>query len=167
MFNGYDETCSIPVDAEYFDEFGFLQFEQLPKKGEQAALTSFQLPRQYCGVLTYFAQYADHFFFNNAKIYTPGLIWIIRRNEQPLFPYHKMEGIINPWGYGGFEFSIRLDENAKVDFIVYNRDFNDFNGTEKNNPPIDKISMIGGRIIGRYWYNRKYGDIQNHKKYVY
>ena len=46
--------------------------------------------------------------------------------------------------------SIRLDENATVEFVVRNLDY--------SAPVATEIKRIGGRIVGRFWYNSAYGD---------
>jgi hypothetical protein len=154
MTNNCCNICGIPLDAEYFDVSGILENKenknQLPKKGERAVLASFQIHPQYCGVLECFAQFTDLYAHDNSMIDTPGLFWMILRNGQPVFPYHQLESIVNPWGYNNFSFMIRLEENAKVEFVIYNRAF-DFADQEH---PINKV---GGRIMGRYWYNPIYG----------
>ena len=142
------DICGIPLDAEYFDESLILEEAELPKKGERMVLARFQVHPQYCGVLTCFAQFTDAYAIDNSKVNTPGLGWILMRNSQPLFPYHNLESIVNPWGYGGFSIRIRLDENALVEFVLENRGF-DFERRE--------VSSVGGRIVGRYWYNKVYG----------
>lgn len=150
MLNGQNccNVCSIPLDAEYFDESTILEEEELPQRGERALLARFQVHPQYCGALTCFSQFSDAYAIDNSKVRTPGLRWILMRNSQPLFPYHKLESIVNPWGYGGFGFLIRLDENSLVEFVLENRSF-DFQDQE--------ICSLGGRIMGRYWYNKIYG----------
>ncbi len=148
MLNGCCDICGIPVDAEYFDESGFVSGDALPRPGERAVLASFQIHPQYCGVLQCFAQYTDLFAHDNAQVHTPGLEWILLRNGQPLFPYHRLESILNPWGFGNYSFLIRLDESSRVEFVLHNRSF-DFQGQE--------VFKVGGRIMGRFWYNDIYG----------
>ena len=145
---GCCDVCGVPVDAEYFDESGILIGDQLPRKGEQAVMARFQVHRQYCGVLQCFAQFTDLYANDNSMVDTPGLVWTLRRNGQPIFPYHRLESIINPWGYGNYSFLIRLDEGSTVEFVLHNQGF-DFEATD--------LTKVGGRIMGRYWYNRIYG----------
>ena len=71
-------------------------------------------------------------------------------NNRPLYPYIKLDHIVNPWGWGSFGVSIRLDENATVEFVVRNLDY--------SAPAASEIKRIGGRIVGRFWYNSAYGD---------
>lgn len=148
MMNDCCNICGIPLDAEYFDESSILVEDQLPQPGERAVLANFEIHPQYCGVLQCFSQFTDLFANDNSMIATPGLQWMILRNGQPIFPYHKLESIVNPWGYNNYSFLIRLDENSKVEFVIHNRNF-DFQHHE--------INQVGGRIIGRFWYNRIYG----------
>lgn len=160
---GYD-ICGIPQDAEYFDTQGFLEGENLPHKGERAVLTSFQIHQQYCGVLETFIQFTDSFVCDNTKVHTPGLHWIILRNGQPLFPYNRIESVVNPWGYAYHTFLIRLDENSKLEFVIHNVDFDHFLFTDKNKVCEDSIGKIGGRLIGRYWYNEIYGNLPSNNQ---
>ena len=45
--------------------------------------------------------------------------------------------------------AVRLDENAKVEFVLRNR-------SASNGGP-DEITAFAGRIMGRYWYNDSFG----------
>jgi hypothetical protein len=176
-------NCGIPVDAEYFDASGFIGKalrerhaehpfdgfdpfakvitappEALPEKGEQKVLASFQLHPQYCGVLTYFSQYTDLYARDNTQILTPGFEWIISQNGKPVFPYLRLDMIMNPWGYNCLPVAIRLDENARVEFVIRNRSIKDedlglLHGKDATYP----IRAFAGRIMGRYWYNEGFG----------
>lgn len=168
--------CGIPVDAEYFDVSGFIgkamrerspniQFdgfdpfssfsltptEPLPGKGEQRVLASFQLHPQYCGILTYFAQFTDLHARDNTQILTPGFEWVISQSGKPLFPYIRLEMIVNPWGCNCLPVLVRLDENALVEFIIRNRSITDADLAKY------PIQAFAGRIMGRYWYNESFG----------
>jgi len=187
--------CGIPLDAEYFDVSGFVgkaryidktrfeiddnlddpfdkdegfglpQPEGLPPRGEQRVLASFQLHPQYCGVLTYFSQYTDLYARDNTQILTPGFEWIILQNGKPVFPYTRLDMIVNPWGYNCLPVLVRLDENARVEFVIRNRGIKDDDlkerpPIEKNEPPLPPrypIRAFAGRIMGRYWYNDSFG----------
>jgi hypothetical protein len=184
--------CGIPLDAEYFDVSGFVgkaryidktrfeidnnlddpfdkdegfglpQPEGLPPRGEQRVLASFQLHPQYCGVLTYFSQYTDLYARDNAQILTPGFEWMILQNGKPVFPYTRLEMIVNPWGYNCLPVLVRLDENARVEFVIRNRGIKDDDLKERPQspeplPPRYPIRTFAGRIMGRYWYNDSFG----------
>jgi hypothetical protein len=184
--------CGIPLDAEYFDVSGFVgkaryidktrfeidnnlddpfdkdegfglpQPEGLPPRGEQRVLASFQLHPQYCGVLTYFSQYTDLYARDNAQILTPGFEWMILQNGKPVFPYTRLEMIVNPWGYNCLPVLVRLDENARVEFVIRNRGIKDDDLKERllplpSKPPRYPIRTFAGRIMGRYWYNDSFG----------
>jgi hypothetical protein len=167
--------CGIPLDAEYFDVSGFVGTEgeaftlfkdfglqgpaPLPQRGEQVVLTSFQLHPQYCGVLTYFSQYTDLYVSDNTKILTPGFEWSILQNGKPVFPYTRLEHIVNPWGYNCLPVLIRLDENARVQFVLRNRGIKDedLKAPSPSKPPKYPIRAFAGRIMGRYWYNDSFG----------
>ncbi|MBI4491100.1 MAG: hypothetical protein HY694_18615 [Deltaproteobacteria bacterium] len=137
--------CSIPLDSEHFDES---RVTKAPEIGEEISLARFELPPQYCGVLEYISQFTDEHAKDSSKIETPGLRWMILSNNRPLYPYLNLDRIVNPWGYGSFQISIRLDENATIEFVV-RRVSNEAPG----------ITRVGGRIVGRYWYNSIYGDV--------
>ncbi|MCI0393236.1 MAG: hypothetical protein MOB07_31290 [Acidobacteria bacterium] len=149
LTNRHCVICGIPLDAEYFDVSGFVEGDELPAKGEQRVLASFQLHPQYCGVLTYFAQFTDAYARNNSRIQTPGFEWLILQNGKPLFPYTRLELIVNPWGYNCLPVAVRLDENAKVEFVIRNR--------SAINVGDDRIRTFAGRIVGYYWYNEIFG----------
>jgi hypothetical protein len=149
MSNDSPVVCGIPLDAEYFDVSGFVADNDLPTRGEQRVLASFQLHQQYCGVLTYFAQFTDLYARDNSQIRTPGFEWLILQNGKPLFPYTRLELIVNPWGYNCLPVAVRLDENAKVEFIIRNR--------SADNTGANSIDVFAGRIVGYYWYNEIFG----------
>ena len=138
-------TCGTPFDSEYFDESKVVG---APNVGETIVLARFELPPQYCGVLEYFSQFTNAHADTPAKIATPGLQWLILINKRPLYPYTSLDRIINPWGYGSFQVSIRLDDSATVEFSV-----------RRVNNAAPEITDVGGRIVGRYWYNAAYGDV--------
>lgn len=173
-------NCGIPQDAEYFDVAGFVGMpradgdldafgapltapfqdldlskpEALPRQGESTVLARFQLHSQYCGILTYFSQYTDLYFRDCTQILTPGFEWTIRQNGKPLFPYTRLEAILNPWGYNNYQVAIRLDENALVEFLLRNRGVRD-EWIDSGSYP---IYAFGGRLMGRYWYNAAFGS---------
>ena len=172
------------MDAEYFDVSGFVgrelreveiddtsvdlvafdlkQPEELPRRGEQKVLASFQLHPQYCGVLTHFSQYTDLYARDNSQILTPGFEWVILQNGKPLFPYMRLEMIINPWGYNCLPVLVRLDENARVEIAIRNRAVKDENLVAQQSPPTRPnypIRAFAGRIMGRYWYNESFGGL--------
>jgi hypothetical protein len=136
-------NCGIPLDAKYFDESGV---EAVPAFGRDVVLARFELSPQYCGVLEYFSQFTDLYAKDPSQIKTDGLEWVILSNRNPLYPYVKLDRIVNPWGYGSFPIAIRLDEGAMIEFVVRRRSANS-----------SGIGLVGGRILGRYWYNTAYG----------
>lgn len=142
--------CGIPIDAEYFDESAI---KPAPEIGKEVALARFALHPQYCGVLNYFVQFTDQFFKEQTRVETPGLQWRLLMNHRPLFPYHELDRIVNPWGFNCIAVAIRLDENAIVELVVRNVGYRPL--AADPNP----ITRVGGRIVGRYWYNRVYGDV--------
>jgi hypothetical protein len=142
--------CGIPIDSQYFDD---TRIVELPAVGASALLARVELPLQYCGVLQYFSQFTDLFSRDPTEVKTPGLLWQILANGRPLAPYHQFAAIINPWGFGSFQFSIRLPEGAIVEMVV-RRAGNDVASPGK------VINTVGGRLLGRYWYDGAYGAPQ-------
>jgi hypothetical protein len=143
-------NCGLPRDYEHFDESGF---NFAPSRGREVVLARFELRPQYCGLFENFSQFTNLLGRDLSEVETPGLQWIISVNRRPLYPYLKLEHIVNPWGYGSFGVSIRLDENATVEFTVRNTGY-----TPDPAEPEREIKRVGGRIVGRFWYNPIYGD---------
>lgn len=143
--------CGIPMDSEYFDESGVAA---VPAPGGEVVLARFELSPQYCGVLEYFSQFTDLHAKDLSRIETPGLQWIILANNRPLYPYIRLQTIVNPWGYGGFQVCIRLEEGAAIELVVRAVSSATF-------PDGAVIRQVGGRLMGRYWYNPVYGDGQH------
>ena len=141
-------ACGIPLDAEQFDNS---TVHNTPERGRLVTLASFQLPPKYCGVLRFFSQFTDRHARDPGDITTPGLLWLLTVNGRPRHPYTRLEWIINPWGYGSFRMCIRLDENARVELAIRNVSYNP--------APTEAIRVVGGRIVGQYWYNARYGDV--------
>jgi hypothetical protein len=145
--------CGIPWDAGFFDESRIVQIGQEPQSrlnpGDELVLARYELHRNYCGTLLYFAQHTDKY---PAEIRTPGYQWQIRCNGQPRDPYLTFDHIINPWGLSGFPVFLRLEEGCLVEFVVRN--------VSAAGPP-NQLVQVGGRILGRYWYNETYGGVPN------
>ena len=150
---GLCAACGIPVDSQYFDVSSVLE---APAPGEELLLARFELPAQYCGVLQYFSQFTDRYGSDASQIPTPDLEWRILVNNHALFPYFALRHIVNPWGYGSFPVNIRLDEDATLEFVV--------RGVADAAIPCDElVNVVGGRIVGRFWYNAAYGDVANRR----
>jgi hypothetical protein len=149
--SGLCDACGIPLDSQYFDDSSV---QDVPRLGEEIILARFELPPQYCGVLQYFAQYTDAFGVSPAAIATPSVEWRLVVTNHALFPYLNLRRIINPWGYGSYPLNLRLDEDAIIDLRVRGvRDDGQLGGTAAVGP----ILLVGGRIVGRFWYNECYG----------
>ena len=153
--SGLCAMCRIPLDSQYFDES---RITEPPGVGREVVLARFQLPPQYCGVLEYFAQFTDALARDQTQVETPGLEWSMLSNRRPLFPYLKFDRILNPWGKPSFQIYLRLDEGATIEFVV--RGVTDVS-VAADGPAVENPSQrrIGGRIVGRYWYNAAYGDV--------
>jgi hypothetical protein len=137
--------CGVPIDAQYFD---VSSIQRKPNPGETFTLAEFELPPQYCGVLEYFAQFTDEYASDNSRIETPGVEWLILADGGPLFPYLSLDRIVNPWGNGAFPVAIRLPENVTLKFVA--------RGVSSDSP--STIRRVGGRLLGRFWYNSAYSD---------
>ena len=121
--------------------------------GREVVLAKYELHPNYCGELQYFAQFTDAYAANPVEVVTPNLEWQIRSDGQPLAPWLTFDRIINPWGLTGFPIHIRLREGCLLEFVVR------FTGS-----PIDHrirarvpVTRVGGRLLGRFWYNPAFG----------
>lgn len=145
--SGLCASCGVPLDSQHFDDSSA---QVIPQAGEEIVLARFELPPQYCGVLTYFAQFTDAFANSPANIATPGIEWKLLVNNRALFPYVNLRHIVNPWGYGSYPINVRLDEGSTLEMVARIID---------DDP---NINSIGGRIVGRFWYNESYGGYRIH-----
>ena len=144
--------CGVPLDAGYFDVAGF---KLAPKAGEEVEMARYELNPQYCGTLLYFTQYAEQGSPETSKqqviSQTPGYEWTILCNNQPRAPYLPTSLILNPWGYNALPIHLRLEEGCVVRFVV----------RRVASPVADELSQVGGRLLGRTWYNTAYGGAPN------
>ena len=163
--SGLCAACGIPVDSQYFDDSSV---QKVPVLGEELVLARFELPPQYCGVLQYFSQFTDTFGADPSKIATPNIEWKILVNGHALFPYINLRQIVNPWGYGSYAVNIRLDESSTVELVARGviddeaLTFKDYKGNVIFRAGSD-IHFVGGRIVGRIWYNASYGDVMQRR----
>ena len=148
--HGICHTCSIPVDAGYFDE---ASFHEAPELNKEIVLAQYKLHPNHCGVLMSFAQFTDLYAQSSTQVQTPGLQWQIRCNGQPRDPYLTFEYILNPWGYSGMPIQLRLEEGCLIEIAVRNMD--------AKVGKAGQITQVGGRITGRYWYNTDFGGAPN------
>ena len=145
-------VCGTPQDAGYFD---VANIKAAPKVGEEVEVAQFQLNPQYCGTLLYFMQYAELSETQGQVLAkTPGYEWVILCNNQPRAPYLPTSVIRNPWGYNALPINLRLEEGCTLRFVV-----------RKVTPAADEkevtLSNVGGRLLGRTWYNTQYGGMPN------
>jgi hypothetical protein len=141
-------VCGIPQDAGFFDES---TIKPAPLLGEELVLAKYELHRNYCGMLMYFAQFTNKYASDPTQVETPGYQWQIRCNGQSRDPYLAFQHIINPWGLSGFPIYLRLEEGCLLELAIRNVDARGD----------DVLSKVGGRILGRYWYNDIYGSTSN------
>ena len=141
-------ACGIPADAGFFDESGV---KDPPEMGRDLVLARYTLHRNYCGMLLYFAQFTDRFARDTTEVQTPGYHWQIRCDGQPRDPYLTFDRIINPWGLSGFPVYLRLEEGSVVELVVRRVGSDDGKA----------IAKVGGRILGRYWYDTSFGGAPN------
>jgi len=150
--SGLCVACGIPVDSKYFDDSSV---QVAPGVGEEVVLARFDIPAQYCGVLQFFSQFTDTFAVDNSKITTPTIEWKILISGHALFPYIGLRRIVNPWGYGSFPVNIKVDENSTVELVA--RGVIDDGSAPSG--AASSVCFVGGRIVGRFWYNASYGDV--------
>ena len=148
---GLCAACGIPLDSLYFDESSVVAAPSVT--GDEVVLARFELPAQYCGILQHFSQFSDAFGDNFKDIQTPTIEWKLLVNNHALFPYINLRHIVNPWGYGSYPVNIRLDEDSTIELIARRV-------TAIGSLPNPTIDVIGGRIMGRFWYNASYGDMR-------
>jgi len=149
---GYSNVCSIcgsPADAGYFD---VSSFKAPPvETGQEVELARYAMHPQYCGSLMYFAQYAERASdAGQVKTITPGFEWVILCNNQPRSPYLPSSLILSAWGRTAFPVNMRLEEGCLMRFVV----------RKVALPPGGKaidLSQVGGRLMGRSWYNANFG----------
>jgi hypothetical protein len=141
------QHCGVPTDAHVFDRSSI---SEPPAPGAEIVLARFELHRNYCGQLLYYAQFTDQYARDPSQVRTPGLRWVIR-NPQGL-PLVAVDHIVNPWGMAGFPLEVRLEEGATVELAVQRV------GPGDPNYPIE---LVGGRLVGRSWYNAAYGGAPN------
>jgi hypothetical protein len=142
-------NCGIPVDSRTFDES---RIDVIPDVGGQIVLAAFELPSQYCGALEHVAQFTDLSARRPDQMETPGLEWSLAANGRAVYPFSRLNRILNPWGFGSFRTDLRLDEGARLELIVRRT------ASRTSRRQGLKVELVGGRIVGRYWYNRGYGE---------
>jgi hypothetical protein len=142
------DVCGIPFDAGFFD---VSTIQVAPNVGDETLLARYELPREYCGILLYFAQFTDAFAADPLRIRTPGYQWQIRCSGQPRDPYLAFDHILNPWGQNSLPVHLRLEEGCLLEFAIRNI----------SAPTPDDLKEVGGRLLGRYWYNPIYGGAPN------
>ncbi len=142
------QICGVPLDANYFDIASIKGAP--PLVGEEVEVARYELHSQYYGSLLYFAQYAEEQTSGQQVIsQTPGYEWLILCNNQPRAPYLPTSLILNPWGYNAFPIHLRLEEGCVVRFVV------------RKVADAVTLSQVGGRLLGRTWYNTIYGGAPN------
>ncbi len=145
------QICSVPLDAGYFDVASIKAAPGIV--GKEVEVACYELSPQYCGTLLYFMQYAEEVRTKRQVLSTtPGYEWVILCNNQPRAPYLPTNLILNPWGYNALPIHLRLEEGCTVRFVV-----------RKLTPAAGdvKLSQVGGRLLGRTWYNTQYGGLPN------
>jgi hypothetical protein len=149
------QICGVPADANYFD---VASIQSAPQPGGEVELARYELHPQYCGALLYFVQYAEPDPRSPVQkkdlFKTPGYEWAVLCNNQPRDPYLPTRLILNPWGYNNVPVHLRLEEGCAVRLTV--RRVPPEPG-EQDLPLVE----VGGRLVGRYWYNPAYGGAPN------
>ena len=145
------QMCGVPLDAGYFD---VASIKQAPLVGQEVEVARYDLNPQYCGTLLYFTQYAEDSSTRQVMSHTPGYEWIILCNNQPRAPYLPTNLILNPWGATNLAIDLRLEEGCTLKLVV--RKVMPAPGEKEVN-----LSQVGGRLLGRTWYNTMYGGTPN------
>lgn len=148
---GYSNVCQIcrvPLDAGYFDVASIKKAPQ--NVGDEVEVARYELHPQYCGTLLYFMQYAEE-SGKQVISHTPGYEWLILCNNQPRAPYLPTDLILNPWGTNTPPIHLRLEEGCTVRFVV----------RRVAAAGTVEMSKVGGRLLGRTWYNTIYGGTPN------
>lgn len=140
---GQCDVCGMPLDASTFDNSAVV--DAPVNFGEEVVLARYVLHPTHCGVLRYFAQFTERYAQNPAEIKTPGYEWQIRSDTQPLDPYLTFDHIINPWGLATFPVDIRLGHGTTIEFAI------------RNIAATVTLGLVGGRIVGRHWYDTRFG----------
>jgi hypothetical protein len=140
LAESFCHVCGIPTDAGCFDDSRIVA---APAVGEEVVLASYQLHPNYCGEPST-SRSSPIPAANPAEVRTVGLEWEIRCNGNPRDPYVRFDRIINPWGFSGFPVHVRLEEGCITELVV--------RGTAAST-----ITTVGGRLLGRFWYNPVYG----------
>jgi hypothetical protein len=143
-------VCGVPADSSYFDDSSIAA---APQSGAEVVLARFELHANYCGILQYFAQYTDAYATTPVEVETPNLEWQIRSDGRPLAPWLTFRRIINPWGLSGFPIHVRLQEGCLTELVVRNVG----SGIVLFAPGDIPVTRVGGRLLGRYWYNTAFG----------
>jgi hypothetical protein len=143
------QICGVPLDAGYFD---VATIKAAPLVGEEIEVARYELNPQYCGTMLYFMQYAEEIRTKRQVLSnTPGYEWVILCNNQPRAPYFPTDLIRNPWGYNALPIHLRLEEGCTLRFVVRRRAAT----------VSQELSQVGGRLLGRTWYNTQYGGMPN------
>ena len=143
------QICGVPSDAGYFD---VADIKTAPLVGEEVEVARYELNAQYCGAMLYFTQYAEESGTKRQVISnTPGYEWVILCNNQPRAPYLPTTLILNPWGYTALPIHLRLEEGCTLRFVV----------RRVAATVAVELSQVGGRLLGRAWYNTIYGGTPN------
>ena len=151
------QICGVPMDAGYFDVAGI---QDAPGFGINLTKIEVEVARrelnpQYCGTMLYFMQYAEELGTKRQVLSkTPGYEWLILCNNQPRAPYLPTNLILNPWGCNALPIHLRLEEGCTLRFVV--RKVTPVAGETEV-----KLSQVGGRLLGRTWYNTMYGGTPN------
>jgi hypothetical protein len=143
-------VCGVPVDSSYFDDSSITD---VPPAGAEVVLARFELHPNYCGILQYFAQFTNAYATSPVEVETPDLEWQIRNDGRPLAPWLTFRRIINPWGLLGFPIHVRLPEGSLTELVVRNVGSGIVLFAAGDTP----VTKVGGRLLGRYWYNTTFG----------
>jgi hypothetical protein len=144
--------AGVPADAGVFDESRIIDLATPLEPGREVVLVRFEIHRNYSGILMHFAQYTNRSIGQPPELRTPGYRWELRNYGQPIAPYLSLDHIVNPWGAANFPICLPIGDGSAIELVLRNESASD---------PRDRLEVVGGRIMGRYWYNSAYGGTPN------
>ena len=145
-------ACGSAVDSLYFDVAGFAA---VPERDGTVILVRQEIPRQYCAVLEGFQQFVPPELLPDGPVETRLIQWSIRANGRPLDPYTGFHALLNRWGEPWNRVAINLEEGTMLELVAR------FLAPPRTR---DTSLRVGGRLMGRYWFDDPYGTARARPK---
>ena len=149
------QICGVPVDAGYFDVASFKDAPvgmRARRGGAGALRAASRSTAAPCSISPSSRKTGSD--ARQVISQTPGYEWIILCNNQPRAPYLPTSLILNPWGYNALPRSPAIGGRMR----------RQSSWSEKLLLPRGRavtLSQVGGRLMGRSWYNTNYGGAPN------